>query len=107
MKLLKPISQDATRAFQEKYGDSSPRKQRALQFFHPRKFGAMFDEVVAREQLCKDAVQQARRGIIVLDSHGKILAANSELEGIFGASGADAIGKSALELLPASLTTSR
>jgi len=99
MKLLKPISQDATRAFQEKYGKSSPAKQRALQIFHPRKFSAMYEDIVARKQFCEDVVQQVGHGIIVFDRNWKISTANSELEGIFGMPGSASIGKSVFQFL--------
>ena len=97
MKLLKPISQDATNAFQTKYDASSHRKQRALQFFHPRKFNAMFENMLAEKQLCSDVIMQVGQGIVVLDRNWKISSANPELESIFGMKAEDAGGMTIID----------
>ncbi|MFA6489227.1 MAG: PAS domain-containing sensor histidine kinase [Candidatus Micrarchaeia archaeon] len=98
MKFLKPISPDATRAFQQKYESSSKTKQLVLRHIHPRKFNALLDDMVSQKRLCSDVVEQLGQGIVVLDSSMRITIANPELGRMLGQDPALAIGKNAVEL---------
>lgn len=99
MKMFKPLSPDVTGKFQAEYEGSTPARRLRLTVFHPRKFNAMFEGIIAGKQFCSDVIAQVGQGIVVLDRGMKISMANPEFGKIFGLEGAAEAGKGIAEFL--------